>query len=75
MQINIFFANVIEISLFTDIALVNMEKISLSQQHNFDRLNFSTYGLPYDWKSITHYRNKAFRKLDSIGYTLESKVC
>ena len=55
--------------------LVNMEKISISRQHNFDRLNFSTYDLPYDWKSITHYGYKAFRKLDSIGYTIESKVC
>ena len=45
------------------------------QQHNFDRLNFSTYGLPYDWSSITHYGYKAFRKLDYIGYTIESKVC
>ena len=52
-----------------------MEKISISRQHNFDRLNFSTYGLPYDWKSITHYGYKAFRKLDYIGYTIESKVC
>ena len=59
---------------FTDLVIVNYENIAKYGQYNFDVLNFETYGLLYDWKSITHYRNKAFRKMNSFGYTIESNV-
>ena len=45
-----------------------------SKQENFDVLVFDNYNLTYDWKSISHYSNKAFRKNDTVGYTLISKV-
>jgi hypothetical protein len=59
---------------FTDLIIVNYENIAKYGQYNFDVLNYETYGLLYDWKSITHYRNKAFRKINAFGYTIESKV-
>ena len=59
---------------FTDLIIVNYEKIAEYGQYNFDVLNYETYGLLYDWKSITHYRNKAFRKENVFGYTVESNV-
>ena len=59
---------------FTDLVIVNYEKIDKYGQYNFDVLNYETYGLLYDWKSITHYRNKAFRKINAFGYTIESNV-
>ena len=59
---------------FTDLVLVNYENIAEYGQYNFDVLNYETYGLLYDWKSITHYRNKAFRKVNAFGYTIESNV-
>ena len=59
---------------FTDLVIVNYENIAGYGQYNFDVLNYETYGLLYDWKSITHYRNKAFRKINSFGYTIESNV-
>ena len=59
---------------FTDLVIVNYENIAGNGQYNFDVLNYETYGLLYDWKSITHYRNKAFRKINSFGYTIESNV-
>ena len=59
---------------FTDLVIVNYENIANNGQYNFDVLNYETYGLLYDWKSITHYRNKAFRKINSFGYTIESNV-
>ena len=59
---------------YTDLVIVNYEKIDEYEQYNFDVLNFETYGLLYDWKSITHYRNKAFRKITAFGYTIESNV-
>ena len=59
---------------FTDLIIVNYEKIAKYGQYNFDVLNYETYGLLYDWKSITHYRNKAFRKENVFGYTVESNV-
>ena len=59
---------------FTDLIIVNYENIAKYGQYNFDVLNYETYGLLYDWKSITHYRNKAFRKENGFGYTIESNV-
>ena len=59
---------------FTDLVIVNYENIAENGQYNFDVLNYETYGLLYDWKSITHYRNKAFRKENVFGYTIESNV-
>ena len=59
---------------FTDLVIVNFENIAKTGQYNFDVLNYETYGLLYDWKSITHYRNKAFRKKNVFGYTIESNV-
>ena len=59
---------------FTDLIIVNYENIAKYGQYNFDVLNYETYGLLYDWKSITHYRNKAFRKINAFGYTIESNV-
>ena len=59
---------------FTDLVIVNYENIAKNGQYNFDVLNYETYGLLYDWKSITHYRNKAFRKTNVFGYTIESNV-
>jgi hypothetical protein len=46
-----------------------------SDKENFDNLlPFETFNMTYDWKSITHYSNKAFRKPFTLGYTLETKV-
>jgi hypothetical protein len=59
---------------FTDLQIVNYENIAEYGEYNFDVLNSETFGLLYDWKSITHYRNKAFRKVNIFGYTLESNV-
>ena len=59
---------------FTDLVIVNYEKIAKYGQYNFDVLNYETYGLLYDWKSITHYGNRDFRKEKSFGYTIESNV-
>ena len=59
---------------FTDLVIVNYEKIPKDGQKNFDVLNHETYNLLYDWKSITHYGNRDFRKEESFGYTIESNV-
>ena len=56
------------------LVIVNYENIAKNGQYNFDVLKYETYGLLYDWKSITHYRNKAFRKKYAFGYTIESNV-
>ena len=46
-----------------------------SDQENFDKLlPFDTFNVSYDWESISHYSNKAFRKPLTLGYTLETKV-
>ena len=41
---------------------------------NFDTLVHDTFNQTYDWKSISHYTNKKFRKKNTLGYTLVSKV-
>ena len=60
---------------YTDLVIVNYENIAENEQYNFRVRNYhETDGLLYDWKSITHYRNKAFRKENVFGYTIESNV-
>ena len=56
--------------------LVNLENIAENEQYNFnvEETYYENDGLLYDWKSITHYRNKAFRKENGFGYTIESNV-
>ena len=54
--------------------IVNQLTIDKSMQENFDVLVFDNYNLTYDWKSISHYSNKVFRKNNTVGYTLMSKV-
>ena len=61
--------------LFTDKLIVNQLSMVESDKENFDNLlPFETFNMTYDWKSITHYSNKAFRKPFTLGYTLETKV-
>ena len=60
--------------LFTDTVIGNWEKIQASQQANFDILNLDTFNLPYDWASISHFRNKAYRRQKSVGHTVVSNV-
>ena len=45
-----------------------------TKEDNFDTLVYDTFNQTYDWKSISHYTNKAFRKKNTLGYTLVSKV-
>ena len=45
-----------------------------TKEDNFDKLVYDTFNQTYDWKSISHYANKAFRKKNTLGYTLVSKV-
>ena len=45
-----------------------------TKEDNFDTLVFDTFNQTYDWKSISHYTNKEFRKKNTLGYTLVSKV-
>ena len=61
---------------YTDLVIVNLENIAENEQYNFKvrETYYETDGLLYDWKSITHYRNKAFRKENGFGYTIESNV-
>ena len=61
--------------LFTDKLIVNQLSMVESEKENFDNLlPFETFNMTYDWKSISHYSNKAFRKPFTLGYTLETKV-
>ena len=61
--------------LFTDKLIVNQLSMVESDKENFDNLlPFETFNMTYDWKSISHYSNKAFRKPFTLGYTLETKV-
>ena len=61
--------------LFTDKLIVNQLSMVESGKKNFDNLlPFETFNMTYDWKSISHYSNKAFRKPFTLGYTLETKV-
>ena len=61
---------------FTDLVIVNLENIAENEQYNFNvrETYYETDGLLYDWKSITHYGNRDFRKEESFGYTIESNV-
>ena len=45
-----------------------------TKENNFDTLVYDTFNQTYDWKSISHYTNKEFRKKNTLGYTLVSKV-
>ena len=64
-----------ECYFFTDKLIVNRLSMVELEQENFDRLlPFETFNMTYDWKSISHYSNRAFRKPFTLGYTLETKV-
>ena len=64
-----------ECYFFTDKLIVNRLSMVESEQANCDQLlTFETFNMTYDWKSITHYSNRAFRKPFTLGYTLETKV-
>ena len=54
--------------------IVNWSSMDTSKEDNFDTLVYDTFNQTYDWKSISHYTNKAFRKKNTLGYTLVSKV-
>ena len=55
--------------------IVNPLSMVELEQENFDTLlPFETFNMTYDWESISHYSNKAFRKPFTLGYTLETKV-
>ena len=45
-----------------------------TKEDNFDTLVYDTFNQTYDWKSISHYKNKEFRKKNAPGFTLISKV-
>ena len=62
-------------TFFTDKLIVNQLNMVELGKENFDNLfPFETFNMTYDWESITHYSNKAFRKPFTLGYTLETKV-
>ena len=64
-----------ECYFFTDKLIVNRLSMIELEQENFDTLlPFETFNMTYDWESISHYSNKAFRKPFTLGYTLETKV-
>ena len=64
-----------ECYFFTDKLIVNQLSMVESGKENFDNLfPFETFNMTYDWESISHYSNKAFRKPFTSGYTLETKV-
>ena len=54
--------------------IVNWSSMDTTKEDNFDNLEYDTFNQTYDWKSISHYTNKEFRKKDTLGYTLVSKV-
>ena len=63
-----------EFYFFTD-KLIGNEQNMVEFGKEFDNLfPFETFNMTYDWESITHYSNKAFRKPFTLGYTLETKV-
>ena len=52
----------IEFYFFTDKLIVNRQSM-VEFGKEFDNLfPFETFNMTYDWESITHYSNKAFRK-------------
>ena len=59
---------------FIDKMIVNWSSMDTTKEDNFDTLVYDTFNQTYDWKSISHYTNKAFRKKNTLGYTLVSKV-
>ena len=59
---------------FIDKMIVNWSSMDATKEDNFDTLVYDTFNQTYDWKSISHYTNKAFRKENTLGYTLVSKV-
>ena len=59
---------------FIDKMIVNWSSMDTTKEDNFDTLVYETFNQTYDWKSISHYTNKAFRKKNTLGYTLVSKV-
>ena len=54
--------------------IVNWSTIDATKKDNFDTLEYDTFNQTYDWKSISHYTNKEYRKQNTLGYTLVSKV-
>ena len=61
-------------TFFIDKLIVNWSSMDTTKEDNFDTLVYDTFNQTYDWKSISHYANKAFRKKNTLGYTLVSKV-
>ena len=59
---------------FIDKTIVNWSAINTANEDNFDTLEYDTFNQTYDWKSISHYSNKEFRKQNTLGYTMVSKV-
>ena len=59
---------------FNDKIIVNWSTIDNTKEDNFDTLEYDTFNQPYDWKSISHFTNKEFRKQNTLGYTLVAKV-
>ena len=59
---------------FIDKMIVNWSTIDTTKEDNFDTLEYDTFNQTYDWKSISHYSNKEFRKQSTLGYTMVSKV-
>ena len=54
--------------------IVNWSTIDATKKDNFDTLEYDTFNQTYDWKSISHYTNKEYRKQNTLGYTLVAKV-
>ena len=54
--------------------IVNWLTIDTTMEDNFDTLEYNNFNQTYDWKSISHYTNKEFRKQNTLGFTLVSKV-
>ena len=59
---------------FIDKMIVNWSTIDDTLKENFDTLVYNTFNQTYDWQSISHYTNKEFRKKNTLGFTLISKV-
>ena len=54
--------------------IVNWLTVDTTMEDNFDTLEYNNFNQTYDWKSISHYTNKEFRKQNTLGFTLVSKV-
>ena len=64
----------IEFYFFTDKLIVNRQSMGEFGKEFDNLFPVETFNVTYDWESITHYSNKAFRKPFTLGHTLETKV-